>query len=237
MVDNFNRNLKSTLDSVAPFLTKTIKTKPTPPWRNEETKKLKRNCRSAERRWRKSKLTIHYQILRQQLKTYNNAIKQARISHFKKLISDNKNNPKFLFSHKTTTGTLCEDFADHFGSKIDDIRSSLLSQQFLAGTTPGSLLLLEETLESFALVDARTLGRVFSQVNPTICLLDPIPTPFFKTFYGFFEEQLLNNMNCSLQTGVFPTSFKTAVVKPLLKKSNLDPNILNNYRPVSNLPF
>ena len=44
-------------------------------------------------------------------------------------------------------------------------------------------------------------------------------------------------MNCSLQTGVFPTSFKTAVVKPLLKKSNLDHNILNNYRPVSNLPF
>ena len=31
MVDNFNRNLKSTLDSVAPLLTKTIKTKPTPP--------------------------------------------------------------------------------------------------------------------------------------------------------------------------------------------------------------
>ena len=35
-------------------------------------------------------------------------------------------------------------------------------------------------------------------------------------------------MNCSLQTGVFPTAFKTAVVKPLLKKSN----IFNNYRPV-----
>ena len=250
MVDNFNRNLKTTLDSVAPLLTKTIKIKHTLPWRNEETKKLKRNCRSAERRWRKSKLTIHYQILRQQLKTYNNAVKQARISHFKKLISDNKNNPKFLFStidlltnshfsrsHNTASDTLCEDFADHFRSKIDDIRSSLLSQQFLAITTPGSLLLPEEILESFALVDARTLGRVFSQVNPTTCLLDPIPTPFFKTFYGFFEEQLLNIVNCSLQTGVFPTAFKTAVVKPLLKKSNVDPNVLNNYRPVSNLPF
>jgi len=100
---------------VAPLLTKTIKTKP------EETKKLKRNCRSAERRWRKSKLTVHYQIIRQQLETYNNAIKQARISHFKKLISDHKNNTKFLFStidlltnsnfsrsHKTTSDTLCE---------------------------------------------------------------------------------------------------------------------------------
>ena len=27
------------------------------------------------------------------------------------------------------------------------------------------------------------------------------------------------------------------MLKPLLKKSNLDPNVLNNYRPVSNLQF
>uniref|UniRef100_A0A669CX68 Reverse transcriptase domain-containing protein n=1 Tax=Oreochromis niloticus TaxID=8128 RepID=A0A669CX68_ORENI len=44
-------------------------------------------------------------------------------------------------------------------------------------------------------------------------------------------------MNCSLQSGVFPAAFKTAVVRPLLKKSNLDCNNFNNHRPVSNLPF
>ncbi|XP_076601118.1 uncharacterized protein LOC143329205 [Chaetodon auriga] len=66
---------------------------------------------------------------------------------------------------------------------------------------------------------------------------NPIPTSLLKTFYGFFEEQILNIVNYSLQTGVFPAAFKTSVVKPLLKKSNLDPNIFNNYRPVSNLPF
>lgn len=53
IVENFNNNLKSTLDSLAPLLTKKIKARPTPPWRNEEIKKLKRDCRSAERRWRK----------------------------------------------------------------------------------------------------------------------------------------------------------------------------------------
>ena len=74
-------------------------------------------------------------------------------------------NPKFLFSTNgnfnsypaKTTDTLCEAFADHFRSKIDDIRSSLLAQQVLSTNTPGSLL-LPETLESFVLVDARTLG-------------------------------------------------------------------------------
>ncbi|XP_070582622.1 LOW QUALITY PROTEIN: uncharacterized protein [Erythrolamprus reginae] len=35
----------------------------------------------------------------------------------------------------------------------------------------------------------------------------------------------------------FPPLYKEAVVRPLLKKPSLDPAVLNNYRPVSNLPF
>lgn len=45
------------------------------------------------------------------------------------------------------------------------------------------------------------------------------------------------NLNCSLETGIFPDARKTAIVKPLLKKHNLDPTVLSNYRPISNLPF
>ena len=41
----------------------------------------------------------------------------------------------------------------------------------------------------------------------------------------------------SLQTGVFPSVFKEAIVKPLPKKPSLDPNSLKNYRPISNLYF
>ena len=40
-----------------------------------------------------------------------------------------------------------------------------------------------------------------------------------------------------MTTGTFPSALKTAIVRPLLKKHNLDPNNLKNYRPVSNLPF
>ena len=82
-------------------------------------------------RWRKTKLTVHYEILHGHLKTYNNAVKQARISHFQKLINEHKNNQKFVFStidlstntnfnrsSKTPTDALCKDFADHFRSKI-----------------------------------------------------------------------------------------------------------------------
>ena len=34
-----------------------------------------------------------------------------------------------------------------------------------------------------------------------------------------------------------PTCLKEAMINPILKKTTLDKDILNNYRPVSNLPF
>ena len=44
-------------------------------------------------------------------------------------------------------------------------------------------------------------------------------------------------VNDSLKSGVFPSSYKSAIVTPLLKKPSLDPNDLKNYLPVSNLSF
>ena len=48
---------------------------------------------------------------------------------------------------------------------------------------------------------------------------------------------LLHLINASLTSEYVPQSFKIAVIKPILKKPNLDPNDLSNYRPISNLPF
>ena len=44
-------------------------------------------------------------------------------------------------------------------------------------------------------------------------------------------------MNLSLQSAKVPDSMKEAFVTPLLKKDDLDPEVLKNYRPVSNLSF
>jgi len=43
--------------------------------------------------------------------------------------------------------------------------------------------------------------------------------------------------NKSLVSGCYPSEFKKAVVRPLLKKHGLDTSQMKNYRPVSNLPF
>jgi hypothetical protein len=44
-------------------------------------------------------------------------------------------------------------------------------------------------------------------------------------------------INQSLETASVPTAFKSAHIRPLLKKINPEPNTLKTYRPVSNLPF
>ena len=69
------------------------------------------------------------------------------------------------------------------------------------------------------------------------CDLDPIPAFLFMDCLDALVPTITQIMNISLTTGVVPQSFKHALVKPLLKKSNLDPECLKNYRPISNLPF
>ncbi len=64
-----------------------------------------------------------------------------------------------------------------------------------------------------------------------------LPTSFFKSVLNCLEADLLEVVNASLLSGTFPNSLKTAVVKLLLKKRNLDNTMLSNYRPISNLPF
>ena len=65
----------------------------------------------------------------------------------------------------------------------------------------------------------------------------PITTNLFKELLPIIDLPLLHIINKFLNTGTVPSIFKTAIVKPLLKKPNLDPHTLANYRPISNLPF
>ena len=48
---------------------------------------------------------------------------------------------------------------------------------------------------------------------------------------------MVDIMNKSLFSGVFPDRLKQTIVVPLLKKKSLDKNVYSNYRPVSNIAF
>lgn len=48
---------------------------------------------------------------------------------------------------------------------------------------------------------------------------------------------ILEIISKGLSDGFVPDYLKHTIVKPLLKKSNLDLTVLSNFRPISNLPF
>ncbi len=59
----------------------------------------------------------------------------------------------------------------------------------------------------------------------------------FREVLDTISPTLLAFINSSLINGVFPESFKHAIVQPLLKGPHLDPTVYNNYRPISKLSF
>ncbi|PIK49456.1 hypothetical protein BSL78_13649 [Apostichopus japonicus] len=64
------------------------------------------------------------------------------------------------------------------------------------------------------------------------CRLDPLPTTLVKNCKEVTVSILTRIINSSLVSGIFPRSLKLAVIRPLLKKANMDENVLKNYRPV-----
>ena len=66
--------------------------------------------------------------------------------------------------------------------------------------------------------------------------LDPISTHFFKQHLEVLIPLITRIINTSLQTGQFPNTLKSAIVRPLLKKAGMDINF-KNFCPVSNLSY
>jgi len=79
--------------------------------------------------------------------------------------------------------------------------------------------------------------KLISQAPNKTSQLDPVPTWIAKEFSNLLAPFITLLSSKSFDRGQHPQSFKHAVVLPLLKKENMDPTQLSNYRPVSNLPF
>lgn len=88
------------------------------------------------------------------------------------------------------------------------------------------------TLGKFTRITLPELCKIVTMFNSATSCIEP-----FKRMFDSVSSHGLNIRNAFLQTGCFPDAFKTAIVKPLLKKHNLDSSVLDNYGPVSNLPF
>ncbi len=192
---------------------------------------MKRQCRKAERMWRKTKLEIHYSIYKDSLHAFNVELATARQTFFSNLINSNLNNTRTLFAtverltnppsqipSEMLSDSKCNEFASFFSEKISNIRKEIGTSSCNTEVTqirPQSQK--EVTMSVFETIDSKILEEIVQHLKSSTCYLDTLPTSFFKSVLNSLEADLLEVVNTSLLSGTFPNSLKTAVVKPLLK--------------------
>ena len=92
------------------------------------------------------------------------------------------------------------------------------------------------TMREFTPVSEDELRKIVSKLPNKTSPLDPIPTWLLKKCIDTLLPVISSIINNSLRVGSFPLVLREAVITPLIKKPNLNPDLLKNYRPVSNLP-
>ncbi|KAI2646105.1 RNA-directed DNA polymerase from mobile element jockey [Labeo rohita] len=88
----FDSTCTEILDSVAPLKKK--RPKESEPWLNETTHSLRRASRVAERKWKKDKLEISFEMMEDALRKYQRAVKTAKTKFFSDLVANNSQRPQ-----------------------------------------------------------------------------------------------------------------------------------------------
>ena len=139
----------------------------------------------------------------------------------------------------TSAKDLADNFSEFFISKISKIQENL---EAVVHNSNNEQQDEQEThrcnqqFNDFKCVTEDEVQKIINQSPSKSCSLDPIPTTILKECLDILLPLITRIINISLENGQMPSSFKLAIVIPLLKKITLE-LILKNYRPVSNLPF
>ena len=126
---------------------------------------------------------------------------------------------------------LADEFADYFLGKIQKIRDQLDHYDKYSPLNKDL-----PRMSSFKPVSKEEVSKLVKAMATKSCETDAISTKLLKKILPSITGSITNIINLSLEQGVFAKNWKTAIVRPLLKKLGLD-LIPPNYRPVSNLLF
>ena len=233
------------LDKLAPVQSKLVIDRPRAPWYSEELSETRKQLRAAERKWQSSKLEIDRQIFRSARQEYTTLVDSARRLYHQNRIDTADSGQLFrivdelvgqskITKSKLPTNIpsdeLPDKFCTFFKEKIDKLRSKI---------TP-ELLPEEQSFENklckFEPISLEEIKKTVLDCTKKSCTLDTLPVGLIRSCLDDIAPFLLKLFNVSFETGTVPDGFKHATVRPLIKKPNADPDILNNYRPVSNVP-
>ena len=186
----------------------------------------------------------------------NNVLKCAKKNYFTNEIRNNRNNSKATWNiifdligkrnHSddsldgllgqngepaSTDAQKAECLNDYFSEVGDKLKEKIRRVNY----DPFELVPTVEDEMSLHPTSYEELSIVVTNLNNVGAGVDRINAKIFKGTYKGIFQHILHLYNSCLSTGVFPDSLKIAMIKPIFKSG--DPKQLNNYRPISILPF
>ena len=141
---------------------------------------------------------------------------------------------QIVYPQHTDSLTLASLFNNYFITKIADIRKEFPCLELDAAqmSTPDfNVHNSHASLSDFTPNTNDEVQQLLSKMNKTTCKLDPFCIPIIMQHSPYFIHVYVHIINLCLSSGNFPTRFKSAVVKPLIKKPTLDCEVLKKLSP------
>ena len=259
----YNDTLSDILDDHAPLKQSKITHAERPPWYDTEYRQAVSLRRSCEKTHRKSRDPDDKMLLNIQESVCTKLADMKRTSYYQKAIADRAGDQRALFSlvseltdssptsptpDYSTDDIVARDLNTSFVDKISNIHLSISKN---ANTLPitnkkkitekniskkNSTININTLLSDFALTTEKELADILSSSKFSTSDLDPLPPSVLKECIQTLLPFLVVLVNYSLKQGSID-GLTEAVIRPLLKKAGLDPNIFSNLRPISNLTF
>jgi hypothetical protein len=245
LFDCYNTTLSTLLDKHAPTVLVTKYARPASPWFDTECHLVKTKTRKLEKLYRANPNSVTELAWRSQFRRQRVMFQSKFSSYWTSAIKSSAKNSKTLWSKlrclleiptddlSTEGDHSADEFADYFVNKIAEIRQSTVTAPppIIAGRT------VAHKLDSFSPITPEEVMLLLNRSSNKQCILDPIPTWLLKSVSSHIAPVIATMCNKSFAQSVFPDLHKKAVVRPLLKKPNLDTSDLASYRPISNLSF
>ena len=230
LYNKFVDTAEMALNTHAPVKEKTITVREKNPWYGENLIEQKRTCRNRERIWKRYPQEHTWKALKVERGKYKKMLRKAKQDSISEKVIECGRDLKQLYKlveHLTGTKAdnalpcrssnedLANEFADFFISKIRKIRDNLSQYEGYVPTRTKDI----PPLSQLEPLSEKEVENIVSKMATKSCELDALPTEIFKKGLNRLLPLVTKIVNTSLEHGVFALSWKTAIVRPLLKKS------------------
>ena len=237
--------LHKALDATAPIKSIKFTNRAKHPWFNKYIREQKSVVKNHERKWRKYNQQHQWQAYAKERNVYNRLLQYQKKQTISKKINESKKDTKQLFHlvnnitmsrapnpmpERKPDAQLATEFVSFFLNKIEEIRRQFQNANQYVPEVNTSVPKLQELQP----LTEEEIEKEICSMNNKTCELDAIPTHLIKNILPAALKTITKIVNMLLTTGTFPLDWKTAIVKPLLKKAGLE-RCKKNYRPVSNI--